>query len=76
MSKLLRLVKSDFVKGGLVFVGASVIEILRQMAFSNEFDWKLLLNVAVVAGLSYLLKNLSTERDADGGEFLGGKIKL
>lgn len=70
MSKLFELQKNDFIKGGIVAVITAVLTSILQMLQNGGFviDWMTVLNVAIVAGISYLLKNLGTNEQ---GKFAG-----
>jgi hypothetical protein len=78
MSDLFSLVKSDYVKGGIMFVGSAILTTIIQMLQAGGFsiDWKSVLSVAVISALTYLLKQFSTETTVTGSEYLGGKIKV
>lgn len=72
-SKFLKLNGSDFVKGLVIAVFGAVFVALAQ-AFNlpgfdyATFDWTLVGQVAISAALSYLGKNLLTDRN---GSFMG-----
>lgn len=74
MSKFLSLEATDYIKGFIVAVLSAAVQIihtfLSQGGSLELIDWKNLLNVSIVAGLSYLIKNFFTDHE---GKF-GGKI--
>ena len=63
-SAFLKLNRSDFVKGLVVFVGAAVFtelgSLLSAPGFTN-LDWHEVLRIAVVSAFSYLGKNLVSD---------------
>lgn len=73
MSNFLRLNATDVTKGVIVAVLVAVLGALQQ-AFTahglnlGDFDWAGILNISVIAGVGYLMKNLGTSAD---GKFLG-----
>lgn len=73
----MQLTRSDFVKGGIIFVTSSVLTSIINMLQSGGFniDFSAVLNVAAISTLTYLLKNLATENTGEG-EYLGGKYKI
>lgn len=77
MSKLFSLVKSDYIKGGVMFVGSAVLTTVIQMLQTGGFsiDWKSVASVACISALTYLLKQLGTEQ-TPAGDYLGGKYKI
>jgi len=62
MSKLWNLKISDFWKGLIVAIIGSVLGMIYKTvdAGSLDFDWKFIIKAGVLAGLSYLIKNLAT----------------
>jgi hypothetical protein len=70
MSKLFSLNKEDFFKGGLMFVGSSVITAVITAINAGSIDFKEVGRIAFVATLTYLLKNLSTD---ENGKVFGEK---
>jgi len=62
MSKLFHLQLSDFWKGLFVAIIGSVLGLIYKTvdAGSLDFDWKFIIKAGVLAGLSYLIKNLAT----------------
>lgn len=74
MSQFLSLQAKDYIKGLIVAMLSAAVQILYSFLSQggNLFtvDWKDLLNVSIVAGLSYLIKNFFTDHE---GKF-GGKI--
>ena len=62
MSKILSLNFSDFWKGFIVAVFGAVLGIIYKTvdAGSLDFDWIFILKSGILAGLSYLLKQLAT----------------
>lgn len=73
-SKYLTLIKKDYVKALITTILAAAIKFVHQLLADKDMfsitiaDLKQLLNVAIVAGLGYLLKNYLTTED---GKFLG-----
>ena len=59
----------DFIKGLIVFVIGAVLAALYQM-LQNGFavDYNQIIQIAILSGLSYLLKNLFSNSE---GKFLG-----
>jgi len=68
MSSLFSLDKNDFIKGGLIFVGSSVITAVITAINAGSIDFKEVGRIAFIATLTYLLKNLSTD---ENGQILG-----
>jgi hypothetical protein len=65
---------SDFWRGLIVAVLASVLTVILDLLQAGSvIDWKSVGTVALIAGCSYLLKNLTTAKD---GSVLGGKVRL
>lgn len=73
MSSLWNLNTRDFLKGGVMFVLSAVVDVLIQSVSAggiDSVDWSKVLNVAIVATLSYLLKNLATDQNGQVGGVL------
>ena len=74
MSQFLSLEAKDYIKGLIVAMLSAAVQILYTVMSQGgslfTIDWKNLLNVSIVAGLSYLIKNFFTDHE---GKF-GGKI--
>lgn len=69
MSELYKLGQSDFLKGLIVFMFSSILNIVYQMwQTSGEIDFEKVLAVAITALLAYLSKNFATDAD---GKILG-----
>lgn len=74
LSKLWTLSLSDFWRGLIVAVLASVLTVIVDLLKAGSvIDWAQVGTVALIAGASYLLKNLSTASD---GKVLGGTVRL
>lgn len=72
-SSFLRLNVRDITKGLAVAVIGVVLSALQQALTAHgfnfgDYDWSFILNVSVMAGISYLTKNLLTTND---GQILG-----
>jgi len=69
MSEMFSLQTRDFIKGLIVFVIGAVLAALYQM-LQNGFavDYNQIIQIAILSGLSYLLKNLFSNSE---GKFLG-----
>ena len=70
-SALFRLSRNDVVKGIVTAVMSAIVLAVYQMASEggvSGIDWSSLMNVAVVAGLGYLVKNFFSNED---GKFAG-----
>lgn len=67
MSKLFQLTSSDAVKGLVMAVIGAVLTFLEQFfatgANFTAIDWLQVLNVALVAGIGYLVKNFFSDKD-------------
>lgn len=66
MSKLWALEVRDFIRGLIMFTGAGLLEFLIQVVQNGSMtnvNLKMILNVAIVAALTYLLKNFSTDQN-------------
>lgn len=77
MSPLWKLGKNDYIRGLIVTVVAAALGVVIQALKANGLHfypgaWEQIITAALVAGLSYLLKNLSTD---DFGR-LGGRFKV
>lgn len=74
MSQLFSLESKDYIKGLLVAMLSAGVQLLYTVMSQGgslfTVDWKNLLNVSIVAGLSYLIKNFFSDHE---GKF-GGKI--
>ena len=71
MSKLWTLTKNDYIKGLVVAIIAGVLTaILEALQTGTAIDLSNIINVALIAGLSYLLKNLGTDENGR----IGGKL--
>jgi len=70
MSKLFNLNIQDFIKGLVLTVLTSVAVIIKTTIESGSlsFDWPTIGKYALIAGISYLMKNFLT---ADNGKILG-----
>lgn len=74
LSDLWRLSLSDFWRGLIVAVLASVLTVIVDLLQAGSvIDWKSVGTIALIAGASYLLKNLTT---ASNGSVLGGIVSL
>ena len=66
-SKLWKLDLRDFLKGLVVAVIAAVITSVYTVIETGQtifdVDWRVTLSVAITAGISYVLKNLSTNSE-------------
>lgn len=68
-SEFLRLSKNDFVKGLVVTVIAAILTVIEQsLTTSTALDLHVIGQVALIAGVSYLAKNLLT---TSNGKVLG-----
>jgi hypothetical protein len=72
-SKVFTLIKSDFVKAGLMFVLGAVLNFLYSYMVGGNFDlfavdWMGCLKVGLNATVLYLVKNFFTDAE---GKFLG-----
>ena len=67
MSKLFSLNLKDFAKGLFLVVLTAVITVIYTtlQAGSLNFDWKMIGSTALIAGLSYILKQLTTNSKGD-----------
>jgi hypothetical protein len=77
MSDLFKLNDKDFIRGLIVTVFSSVLALVVKLLENNGFsltleDLKAVLLVGIISGLSYLLKNFTTDKDSK----LGGKLKI
>lgn len=73
MSQLWNLQTQDFVKGLVVAVLVAVLTLIMQFLTNNAtIVWSQVGSAALVAGCSYLLKNLATDQN---GKLLG-KIQI
>lgn len=74
-SKLFRLNSRDFVKGLVVAIITAVLVAIQNAISTHgldfaEFNWAVIINVAITAGIAYLGKNLvSDENDKVLGRF-------
>jgi hypothetical protein len=74
MSNIFSINLKDFGKALVVVVASAALQFLFELVQAKGFaisadDWIQLLNVAVIAGLGYLVKNVLTNNQ---GEFLKG----
>lgn len=68
-SEFLKLSKNDFVKGLVVTIFAAIMATIEQaLTTSTTIDSNIIIHVALIAGLSYLSKNLLT---TSNGKVLG-----
>lgn len=72
-TQLFRLGQSDFTKGLvitiIVAVLTSLLQIINAPGFDyTNFDYNLIIKMAVVSGISYLIKNFASDED---GKILG-----
>ncbi len=72
-TKLFQLGQSDFIKGlsitVIVAVLTSLLQIVNAPGFSFEsFDYNLIVKMAVVSGVSYIIKNFASD---ENGRLLG-----
>lgn len=63
MSNLFRLGWRDLFKGIVVSVLSAVVGYLGNLTTLTDLDWKQVLQLAVVAGLGYLAKNLVSDNN-------------
>ena len=70
-TQIFTLAKSDYIKSGIIFVLSAVLNALYQMLSDGALDYNKLLNVAVLATIAYLIKQLGTDED---GKTFGVKI--
>ena len=69
-SAFLRLNLSDFEKGLILAIIVAVLTYLQQAIGEGGFsgiNWQIVINTAVLAGIGYLLKNLSTNSEGKFG---------
>lgn len=67
-SPILNLTTQDFIKSGFMFVASAVMTTIIQMLQSQAtIDLKSVLNVAVIASLTYLLKQFTTDESGKIG---------
>lgn len=68
-SEIFTLSKNDYIKGFIVAViGAVLTTILQALTNHTGIDWSVVANVALTAGISYLVKNFFT---SSNGKVLG-----
>lgn len=70
-AQLFKLGWQDLVKGLIIAVLSAVLTILINQLQNGSIDWNNVLNVVVIATMSYLLKQLSTD---ENGKTLGIKM--
>lgn len=70
MSGIFKLDWRDLLKGLVVTVFSAVITLVIEMLQAGSIDWKAIGVTGLIAGLSYILKNLLTDNEGK----LGGKI--
>lgn len=73
-SKFGELVKNDYVKGAVIAVVSAVISTVIQGLQVGAIDWAMVVNVSSIAFLSYLLKNLATEKTPTTETVVGIKL--
>ena len=77
-SKIYGLVQSDFVKGAVVaIVSAVLVAVQSAIALGgvSAIDWHSVLNIAIVAGIAYLVKNFFSTSDGAVLGIVGGKTQ-
>lgn len=74
MSKIFSLNVSDFVKGLVVAIFGAVLNLLYTMLGNgfSSIDWKSVAQTAILAGISYLMKNYFTDSE---GKIVGISLK-
>ena len=71
MSKFLSLNSQDFIKSGFMFVASAVMTALVQMLQNQAtIDPKQVFNIALIATLTYLLKQFTTDENGRIGGIL------
>ena len=71
MSRFLSLAKNDFVKGLVIAVLGTVLFAVKEAIENGGFsaiEWGNVLTLAVLAGLTYLIKNFFTNSNGELGK--------